>query len=383
MSEERPTWGWPADPDGPDSHRHWEGTEQSRQSSSAAGWGPPGRAPGTGLPGHGDYVPATSEVTNSGMRHVPKLFDDVGRIITRAWWPILVVSFVLWYAWLALAIVMVALVVDIGRGVDAVTSVLVENQMNDGRWSAAGVDRVEGAFELVPRTDSPAVLLGVAALLALSAVVVGCVHIATVNRFGMNAAAGLPVTWSDGVRVGVGAGLRLAGYAVVLILLTALVALAVVGVVAASASLSPVLAALAGVTAFITFCVVATWLTGRLIPATVQVDMGRHALAWAWARTRGRFWAVLGRYLLWVLVASTVGQIAATVVSVPISVLGVAATSQPDPASVWLWIALSVLSWPLSMVVSALTYVGVVPIWRDLTDAPQYRSIGPDGALTA
>ena len=65
-----------------------------------------------------------------------------------------------------------------------------------------------------------------------------------------------------------------------------------------------------------------------------------------------------------------------TAVALPVSLLvGVAASSGDPAAAGWSVAVMIAVLTPLSMVLNSATALGVVPIWRDLTDHPEYRSI--------
>jgi hypothetical protein len=42
-------------------------------------------------------------------------------------------------------------------------------------------------------------------------------------------------------------------------------------------------------------------------------------------------------------------------------------------------LVLSLITLPVSLALTAVTLIGIVPIWRDLTDHPVYRSIDESG----
>ena len=336
--------------------------------------------------GYGSYAPQTAALTGSGMRPLAKMFDDVGHIITRAWWPIVAISVILWFAWLALATVIVLTLVDIPRFSSAMSMVFDASQeYPGGTWPREVQNQIQDSFSQVLRTESPWAFVLAGIVLILVSVLVACVQIAAVNRLGMDAAAGQPVAWRPAWRSGFVGGRRLFGYAIVLAALGTVAIAALTGVAvaitAASAAALAWLAALIVTVAALAWVVVAVWLTGRLIPITAQVDVAPGALRWTWNATRGKFWAVLGRYLLWSIVASIVGQIVLTIVLLPFSLLTAVASANPTPGMFGWLIGFYAVSLPLTMAVSALTYVGVVPIWRDLTDDPTYRSIDESGHL--
>ena len=366
--------GWYPDPADAGRSRYWDGS--SWTSHVSTGWG---AAPGP-QEDFGKYAPTTEELTGSGMRRVPQLFDDVGRILKRAWWPIVAVSSVIWAVWLVVALLVTAVVIDVGRAATAVTLMVdTAQRFPEGRWPVAAQRAVEEAFTGVLRLPSVGWLTAAAVTLAVLALLASCIQIAAVTRFGADAAAGLTVSWRSGWQAGGRGGLRLLGYGLAL---AAVVVAAVAVLTAATVAAAAVHAALAVVVAligFATLVMAGVWLTGRLVPVLVQVDMGCGALAWTWRSTRGRFWAVLGRYVLWSIVASVVAQTVLALLLLPVSLVTFSAASAPDAGSVTTSLVLYLVGLPLSFVVAALTYIGVVPIWRDLTEDPRYRSIGADG----
>ena len=145
-------------------------------------------------------------------------------------------------------------------------------------------------------------------------------------------------------------------------------------------ALSPALGVIVGILGFLALIAVSVWLTGRLIPVIVQVVLGRRAISWSWRHTKGKFWAVLGRYILWSLAAGVIVNVIVTVLSIPASLLFLGtAASTSSTTQLGASLVLSVITLPMTMALSAVTFLGVVPIWRDLTDDPQYRAIGDDG----
>jgi len=219
----------------------------------------------------------------------------------------------------------------------------------------------------------------IAVALIASAIFASCFQLTAVNRLAMDAAAGQPVALSNGIRSGFVGGLRLFGYA---IMLTAVV----VGIFAALALLItvtasvPAVAGTIGVVGYLVFLVAVFILSIRLLPITAQVVVDRGALGWSWNASRGKFLAILGRYILWGIVASIVANIVLSIVFFPVGLLLSAALASADPGASLIWIGIAyLLLLPLSMAVSALTMIGVVPIWRDLTNNPKYRAISAEG----
>ena len=203
---------------------------------------------------------------------------------------------------------------------------------------------------------------------------------AGVSRVAMDAAAGQPVTWGAGWRACFSGGLRLFGYYLLLGILAGAAWTVAVVVVVGLWAVSPALSVVIGILGFLGLLALTFWLTGRLIPVIVQAVMGRHAIAWSWQHTRGKFWAVLGRYLLWSMAASVIVNIVVSVISIPLSLILLGTTaSTSSTTQIGTSMVLSLITLPLTMALSAVTFIGVVPIWRDLTEDDTYRSIDEAG----
>ncbi len=417
MSHDTPQAGWYPNPDGTGGLRWWSGvgwTEYTRPNPEgeqpaeqpttvlpepttqwpqeptaplpAAAWGQPGGgqpAPPPQPVPYAAYTPPPGRpLTASGMRPLGGMFSDIGRITRRAWWPILAISTLIWVAVSALLAVVTFALVDTGAlraGLDALGTALEANP--EGDFSQREIDAMTAefsrAFSSLPVGGW--VVLGV--LLSVLLLLASTVQIGAVNRLAMDAAATNLVSWGAAWRSGVVAGFRLFGYYVLLVLLMSAMIIAVTVVIVLTAQFAPGLAIGLGILAFFGFFAASFWLTGKLIPAVAQAVVGRRALSWSWRATRGKFWAVLGRYLLWALAASVIVNVITTVVSIPISLLFLGQASSPaDPAtSLGLALTLNLVLLPLSMALAAVTIMGIVPIWRDLTDDPVYRSIDEQG----
>jgi len=334
-------------------------------------------------PGYGAYAPpAQTPLTPSGMRPLSGMFGDIGRITRRAWFPILAISIIIWGALTAILAVITVALVDVSalrRGLDEVGRALEANP--EGDFTTAQGEAIVDAFSQAFNSLPPAgwavigVLAGVLLLLATT------VQIGAVNRLAMDAAAAAPISWGAAWRSGFVAGFRLFGYYLLIMLITTVAIIGVTVVIALSAQVSPALAIVLGIFAFFGAIAVSFWLTGRLIPALAQAVVGRRALSWSWRATKGKFWAVLGRYLLWSLAASVVINVISTVVSIPVGALFLGtASAATDPAGqLGLALTLNLLLLPFTMALAAVTMIGIVPIWRDLTDHPVYRSIDENG----
>ena len=74
-----------------------------------------------------------------------------------------------------------------------------------------------------------------------------------------------------------------------------------------------------------------------------------------------------------------------TVVSIPVSALflGQGVESADPVASLIPALTLNLVLLPLTMAAGAVTVIGIVPIWRDLTDHPVYRGIDDTGQPVA
>lgn len=358
------------------------GPEPAPPVPQPAGWGEPGSnaaapvgAAPAPYPGYEAYLPHTQPLTASGMRRVSALFTDMGRILKRAWWQITVLSLVVWIAWSVLAWAAASIVLDFGRLTDAVNlTAAAANDYPNGRYPSEVTEAIRQAFEAVPRTSSAWTWALVGGVIVLLYGLATCLQVVSVNRLGMDAAAGRGVRLGSAVRSGLAGGLRLFGY-YVLFTLVILAALLVVLLLMAATSSIPPLLVLIVMLATVGAIVASVFLLGRLAPITAQVAVGRGALGWTWRATRTRFWGVLGRYLLWALVASIIGQIVLSLLTIPLFLATSASMARAPleitPIVLFAWMTTMVLS----LVLAAITYLGVVPIWRDLTDDPDYRSI--------
>ena len=114
----------------------------------------------------------------------------------------------------------------------------------------------------------------------------------------------------------------------------------------------------------------------RILPLSAQAIVKRGALRWSWRSTRGKFWAILGRWFLWSAATYLIIQVILSIATLPATAVG---SSVSDPADVQtlgtvLLISL-VTSVPLSLVLNSVAVIGVVPIWRDLTENNEFRAI--------
>jgi hypothetical protein len=413
MSNDAPPAGWYPNPDGTGGLRWWSGvgwTEYTRSApaepaeqpqpgpepETAASWsaadaaGPGGWTPTQPEPveqaapsPYGRYAPADQgPLTPSGMRPLAAMFSDIGRITRRAWWPILAISVGIWAVVTVLLGVLTALLVDIPAlrtGLDNLQSALDTDpagSLSESQLDALGTD-FAAVFDRLPPAGwvIAGVFVGVVSLLA------GTIHVGAVSRLSMDACTDKAISWGNALHSGVTAGFRLAGYYLLLMLAGTVIIGVVVATIAVSAVLAPALGVAVAVLAFFALAALALWATGRLITAVPQAVVGARALSWSWSATRGKFWGVLGRYILWSIAASVIVNVVLTVVSIPVSALflGQAADSSDPLASLVPALTLNLVLLPLTMAAGAVTIIGIVPIWRDLTDHPEYRGIDADG----
>jgi hypothetical protein len=341
----------------------------------------PWSAPAAPMGGYAPYQPPPKQpLTGSGMRPVGGMFSDIGRIVRRGWLPILVISAAIWAAVSAVYAVALAATVDLPALQRAFDLIGASAENNPETGLPATDPEISAAFRDAFAALSPSGWALMGALLTLLLLVASSIQTAAVNRVAMDAAAGQPVSWSAGWKSGFTAGLRLFGYYLLLSVVVGLAWILATVVVVALWAISPAIGVIAGLLGFLALVAATMWLTGRLIPVIVQVVVGRRAISWSWRHTKGKFWGVLGRYLLWALAASVIVNVVVTVLSIPVSLvfLGTAASTS-STSQLGASLVLTLITLPLSMALSAITFIGVVPIWRDLTDHSVYRSIDESG----
>lgn len=389
-----PPPGWYPDPSGEAEKRWWDGatwTDKTQARPTDNPWGAPSaqsrptpQAPqGAPLPPKA-YNPIQSPVTAAGMRRIPALFSDAGRIIKRAWLPIIGTGLAIWGAWAVLVLLTTALVVDFGNLARALnTSMELTSGPNTGQLSPTLQDELAAQWSAVVRTDSVWVWVGLAIALTVLTIVVASYQATAATKLSMDAVVDRPARFGDAMKVGFPAAVRLSIYLIVFAVVLSAVSMAAVLLIVAGASVGGgwvVIAVLVSVAGFLAMFVAIFWIVGRLIPVLAQVVLGPGAITWSWHATAGRFWAVLGRYFLWSIVASFALQVVSSVLLTPIGFASAFVVNMETATGAIVAVVLFLfLIWPITMAASSLTLIGVVAIWRDLTDDPRYRSIGADG----
>lgn len=344
-------------------------------------WGRPIAPPPASPVAYGAYAPpAAVPLTGSGMRPLSGLFSDVGRITRRAWWPIIGISVIIWTVMTAVLVAVGLTLVDLPalrRGFDVLGAAM---ETPEAQFTQAQLDELASNFGQAFSTLPVAGWVALGVLLWLAMLLASAIQIGAVSRLSMDATSAGPVAWGAAWRSGFTGGLRLFGYYLLLVVVASFLYAVITVALVLTWQLSPALAVTLGLLAFLAVIVLSIWVTGRLVPVVAQAVVGRRALRWSWRATRGKFWAVFGRYLLWSLAASVVMNVLTTIVSIPISFvfLGSAATQDPSSSMGWA-LTLQLLLMPFSMATVAIVIVGIVPIWRDLTDHPVYRSIDENG----
>lgn len=362
-----PSAGWYPSPDGdPSSVQYWDGQQWTPHRSPAP-----------------DYQPGTpqSPLAGSGLRRVDALFGDAWTILRRAWWPITAVGLLLWSLW-GLLVALFAAAADFGAWTTLLLDVMAADEAAPGALSAAeSAEFEQRATDLLAQTAT-GVWIAAGVILTVAMIATAVAHSAAVYRLGAEAAAGRPATFAtawDGIRDGT---LRLIGYGLLLSAASVLLAGVVVGAVVLLSGV-PFLAVIVGTLGAVAWFAVLYGLMGKLVPAFVQASVpgGSGALGWSWRVTRGKFWAVLGRYLLWSLAASVLINLVTSVAALPLSFVFFGALFAGSAAG-WLVLFVMLATIAVSAAASGFSYLGSVPIWRDLTADERYRAIEPDGGLS-
>lgn len=372
-----PPPGWYPDPtaSGTRQLRWWDGHQWAQHTQDPApqprGWSQPGE-----IAWSTNQRP--EQVTESGLRPLGDFFADVGRILRRGWKQLLGISALVWFVAAVMIGAMALLLFDVGA-VDETLQVLLDDlQQSPDGLSAAAQARIEQLWDTaIPY--GPAIYIGAGLLLLAILITASALQVAGVNRAAVDAASDLPVTWTK-------SWFGAARGAPRLILFWALVVLGVIVVISAVVALSILLGQVAvalGVLTAIVLTLVALmagiWLTGRLILVTAEAPMGRRPVRWAWQASRGRVLGILGRSLVWAIVAGIVASIVTSALFWPLGAAFEAAlTGQGTQALPTFGIIATLVGIPIYQAIAGFTYLGAVPIWRDVTEREQYRALPQD-----
>lgn len=346
-------------------------------------WGQPvAPPPAPPVAGYGRYAPPVAQpLTASGMRPLSYMFGDIGRIVRRAWLPILGLSLIVW-------VIAGAIMAAIGLPLvnfNALWSALdtfgtALNANPDGNFSGTESDQIISGFSQAFSALPPAGWAAVGGLLFVIFLFASMFQIAAVSRLSMDAAAEQPVQWGAAIRSGFSGGLRLFGYWLLIGVIATIALIGLTLMIGVAGAISPALAVLFGFVGFIAVVLVGMLVTGRLIPSLPQAVVGRRALSWSWQNTKGKFWGVLGRYLLWSIAASLVVQVILTLISIPFALIFLGQASAGSSAQdLGQALQLQLIMMPITLALTAVTVLGITPIWRDLTDNSVYRSIDDNG----
>ena len=372
-----PPAGWYADPGAPGQLRYWDGsgwTVHTAPDPQAGQWAPDSYAAAAHV---------RSPLAPSGMRWISALFGDLGRILRSAWAPLSLIGILPWLVYSAVVIPLTAILLDFGAWRRPIDSLI------------DAVDRYEGTIplsvqeQLWQEFEDAASGLGwgrfVAWLMvtALLSMLVFSAQLAASYKIGAEAASGRPA----GLRVGMSAlvpgSLRILGYSLILSLGLGAVMAALVGVGFALWAVGPGLSIVMSFLLFPAYLVLSYWVLGRLQPGMVRAALpgGQGSLGWSWRVTKGRTWAVVGRWFLVTIVVSFVAQTVIGLVSFALMMITfLFAASGSLGFLIASSVVFTVVIFVLSGITGSLTAAASAPIFRDLTDDPAYRSI-EDGEI--
>lgn len=388
-----PPPGWYADPTMPPESgqlRWWDGRSWSVHTHDPAtatqGWSRPGNPAGGGSvagssfagPGAGPGAgPRAQGLTPSGMRPLDAFFSDIGRIVKRGWRQILGLSLAVWIPVGVLLAVLGTTVID-RQAIDRVGRLIAGIDPSDAAANEeTASDIAEAMRDVFPA--SPATYAAIGALLTVVFIVASLAQITGVNRLAMDAAADREVRMASGwqgVRVGTP---RLLLFVLLATLVVSAIVLAYAALTAGAFALWVPLGAVLVIVGVIGGGIAAIWAFTRFVPVSAQAVAGPKPAAWSWHATKRPFWGVLGRYALWTFLMSFVLNGVTAVILTPVSLIY---TAQPSASAIAGQMSTvlftSLVTFPIVQAVAGLSTLGVVPIWRDLTDRPEWRSIEPD-----
>lgn len=306
------------------------------------------------------------------MRPITGLFSDVVEILRLGWKQLLSIALLAG----ALAALVVAGAVAIGVDVSGLTELLRKTADAVAELTDPSVDDPdrsalqEAADIAFPLASGQYVVLlaatGILLLLVIATTVAGTV---ATSSAALRSGA---VTFGPVLRTARRRALPTAAMLAVLGVVAVapwLLSAVLVGTLVALTTGSGVAALLSAMLVLPAPAVFSVWMWVRLFPALPQTVLASKGLAWSWSATRGLFWAVAGRWLLWALVSGVLVQAIGTAIFSP---AGVAAEQAVDAAGLASLATLSLVLWtlsvPLYVASSALWALGLVPIWRDLEE---------------
>ncbi len=361
-----PPPGWYPSPDNGAWLRYWDGRQWTGHLAPAVVATP------------ADDRPALAP---SGLRGVEAVMTEPFAVIRGAWWPILAIGLIVWGLW-TLAAVALAGLVNVGGWSSALWAAIEASDSYPlGLPPEVSAD-LEQQFSAAAQATSTATWI--AAGIAFFAVTgfAAATQAAAVYRLAAEAGAGRPVTFATalaGVRTGL---LRLLGYGLLLTAVWA-IALGVIIGAAMQAGDHSAAAVLLGMLAVGALLFALCWAGIRVLPGFVQacVPGSSHRLRWSWNATRGRFWAIVGRLLLWAVLILTVNNFVSSLIAVPVGFAVAAAFISGGPGGGWIIVIAILGTAGLTNVLNGFGFLGVVPVWRDLSSDPAYRAIDEDGSV--
>jgi len=378
-----PNPGWYPDPQHPTALRYWDGARWTEHVAPQ----PPQAPPPANWPEYppGGYPAAeTSVLAPSGLRRITELFSDIARILRVAWAQLILVTLLLWTLPVLVVMLVAVALIDIPKWSEAFGDLFDAIEEYSGDIPVGVGEQLGDQFEAAAESTSPGLWIAFAIVAGLGLLFVIVVHAAAVYRIGADAASGRSLTLGQSLSAAIPGGLRLLGYGVLLALAGTAVFAVFVAILIGIGALWVPGAVLLGVVGFFAFIVAAFWIMGRVSPAMVEASLpgGGGALSWSWGATQGRSWPVVGRLLLWSLAVSLVQSIIAGVIWLVMAAVGSVAIATGGGVIAGIgFVVVGLVMMVVNALIYALTYVGGVPIWRDLTPREDYRAIDDSGNL--